>query len=285
MEIQLSPPKNKYPGRIIAIILCAGKGTRIKDVFPSIPKCLIKIQQLDNITILNYLISALLDIKIDLIEIIIGHLGSQIEEYIRLTKVKNKKRYRKVGIINSGEEYQKGSFFSFLSLSKNLSKYYSRDLFLVFPGDTIFPKEILENVLYLIYENGDSFRNFPSIFFQEKKKEANSKGLISIVETYSKDKKFFLKKIVQIDCNIQNLGQTKQVVPILSFPYKFIINIIDKAEKMKVNTIKDMLNLLVESKGQEIIVNKLSSESQFYDIDSESDLISFEKKVDNSCSD
>lgn len=278
MEIQLSPLKNKYPGRIIALILCAGKGTRIKNKFPSTPKCLIKLHQFDNETILNQQISTLLDIKIDLIEIIIGHLGSQIEEYIRHNKSKYKTRYSKVGIIHSGEQYQKGSFFSFLSLSKNLSKYFSRDLFLLLPGDTIFPKEIFEDVLYLISENGNSFRNYPSLFFQDKKIGPTSKRSISILETYSLNKEFFLKKISQIDTNNQNLVQIKQVVPILALPYKFIINIIDKANEMKVTTIKDMLNFLIESQGQKIIVHKLSSKYKFYDIDSDNDLINLEKK-------
>jgi len=288
MEIQLSPLKNKFPARIIAIILGAGKGTRIEHVFPSTPKPLIKISSLGEVSVLDHLISTLLDLRIDLIEIIIGHLGYKIENHIRNLKEKDKNRYSNVGLIDSGQEYKKGSFFSFLSFSKNLSKYFSRDLFLIIPGDTIFSKGIFVNIFHLIAENGNLFRKYPSIFYQDLKQNEVKpipKHSISILETFSGEKNFFLKKIVQIDNEIQNLDKIKQVVPIISFPYNFVITIIKQAKKMNVISIKDTLNFLIETQDQKIMVYKLSSKYRFYDIDSESDLINLEKKVDNSCSD
>ena len=288
MEIQLSPPKNKYPERIIAVILCAGEGTRIKNIFPSTPKPLIKVHKLGNLSILNYLISNLMNLKIDLIEIITGHLGSQIEENIKFNKEKDKLRYTNVSIIHSGNDYQIGSFFSFLSLSKKLSKYSSRDLFLILPGDTIFTKEILEEIFQLIFEKGNLFRNNPSVFYQELNREEIepvSDRLISIIEFISAKEKLYLKKIVQIDSRIQYLGRIKQIVPILAIPYKYIVKLINQAKKINVTSLREMLNFLTVTQDQKIMVYELNSKYRFYDIDSESDLINFEKKMDNSCSD
>ncbi|TFF69401.1 MAG: hypothetical protein EU516_00375 [Promethearchaeota archaeon] len=281
MEIQLLLPKNKYPARRIAIILCAGKGTRIKNIFPSIPKPLIKIQRLEEELILNQLISNLLDLKIDQIEIIIGHLGSQIEDHIRSIKRNGKKDYTKVSIIDSGQEYKKGSLFSFLSFSKNLAKYFSRDLFLLFPGDTIFSKELLKSIFNLISEKGALFRKSPSIFYHNTKRDDLMSDLqhpISILETFSENNEFFLEKIVQVDIRSQNRDIIKQVVPILSFPYKFIIKMVNEGNKRNITSIRDMINFLIESKNQRFMVHELSSKDRFYDIDSEKDLINFEKK-------
>jgi hypothetical protein len=101
---------------------------------------------------------------------------------------------------------------------------------------------------------------------------------ISILETFSENNEFFLKKIVQVDMRSQNRDIIKQVVPILSFPYKFIIKMVNEGNNMNVTSIRDMINFLIESKNQRFMVHELSSKDRFYDIDSEKDLINYEKK-------
>lgn len=280
MEIQLSPPKNKYPERIIAIILCAGKGTRIKDTFPSTPKSLIKIPALKNISILDYLIFNLLDLDTDIIEIIVGHLGFLIKEHIDRVKKKGKKAYHNIYVRDSGLEYQKGSFFSFFSFVKDLPNYSDRDLFLIFPGDTIFSKGLLGNIFHLISKDSILFEQFPSIFY----KDAKSKDLmatylpsVSTLNTFSKKKEKYLKEIVHIDLKGSE-RRIKQVIPIVTFPYDVIRDIFKNADKMNVTSIRDLINFLIKSKGQNFKVYKLKSQFQFYDIDSNYDLLNFEKK-------
>ena len=166
MEIQLSPRKNKDPERIIAVILCAGKGTRIKNTFPSTPKSLIKIKSFNNEPILGNLISSLLDLKANLIDIVIGYLGFQIENYINSLKETEEKKYGIISIINAEKEYQKGPLYSFLSIYKNFDKYSINDVFLVLPGDTIFSKSLLKDVIWLISNHHDKFQEVPAIFLR-----------------------------------------------------------------------------------------------------------------------
>ena len=280
MEIQLSPPKNKYPERIIAIILCAGKGTRIKDTFPSTPKSLIKIPALQHVSILDYLISNLLDLDTDIIEIIVGHLGSLIKEHIDRVKREGKKAYHNVNVRDSGQDYQKGSFFSFLSFAKDLPKYSDRDLFLIIPGDTIFSKELLDYIFHLISKDSTLFEQFPSIFYKDTKTKDLMAYLpsVSTLNTFSKKKESYLKEIVRIDLKGKSESRIKQVIPIVTFPYDVIRNIFRHVDRMSVNSIKDLINFLIKSKGQNFKVHKLNSKFQFYDIDSKYDLLNFEKK-------
>ncbi|TFG17545.1 MAG: hypothetical protein EU531_03045 [Promethearchaeota archaeon] len=281
MEIQLSLRKNKYSRQIVAIILSAGKGTRIKDTFPSTPKSLIKIHTLNDVSIIDHLISLLLDLETDRIEVIIGHLGYQIEKHIALLKSNAKKGYDRVSIRDSGQEYQKGAFFSFMSFAKDLSRYSSKDLFLILPGDTIFSKGLIKNIFLLISQHDSLFRDYPSIFYQDRKREDLELApphSVSILETFTEKKEICLKKITQIDSSNQNLVKVKQMVPIVCFPYKFIMKIVNKANIMHINSIRNMINFLVESEGQKFFVYELNSEHRFYDIDSEIDLSNFEKK-------
>lgn len=281
MEIQLSLPKNKYPERIIAIILCAGKGSRIQDTFPSTPKSLIKIPALQNESILDYLISSLLDLDTDIIEIIVGHLGYLIKEHVDRVKKEGKKVYNNVNVRDSGQEYQKGSFFSFLSFAKDLPKYSDRDLFLIFPGDTIFSKELVGYIFHLISKDSTLFEQFPSIFYKNTKTKDLMGAYfpsVSTLNTFSKKEEIYLKEIVRTDLKGKSESRIKQVIPIVTFPYYVIRNIFKNVDRMNVNSIKDLIHFLIKSKGQDFKVYKLNSKFQFYDIDSKYDLLNFEKK-------
>lgn len=280
MEIQLSPRKNKDPERIIAVILCAGKGTRIKDTFPSTPKSLIKIKAFNNEPILGNLLSSLLDLKINLIDIVIGYLGFQIEEYINFLKETGEKKYRIISIIDSEKEYQKGPLYSFLSIYKNFNRYSINDVFLVLPGDTIFSKSLLKDVLWVISNQHDRFQEVPAIFYQNIKKDdliQLNQVSYSILESLpEKEGLYFIKSIEREKVN-QSIDYIKKVVPIVCFPYQIIKNFLNKAFKMNFTSIRELINFLIKEKGQKFEFYELCSKYKFFDIDSERDFTNFKK--------
>ncbi len=281
MEIQLSPPKNRDFERIIAVILCAGKGTRIRDAFPSIPKPLIMIEAFNNVPILGNLISNLLNLKVDLIDIVIGHLGSQIADYIHYLKVTEEEKYAIMNIIDAREEYQKGPLYSFLSIFKNFDKYLGNDVFLVLPGDTIFSKSLLKDVFHLISNHNDIFREVPAIFYQSIKKDELiqlNQVSYSILESIPEKKGFYYIKSVESESINKNLNSFKKVVPIVCFPYHLIGNILNKAFKINFPSIRKLINFLIKEEGQKVEYYELNSKYKFYDIDSERELMDFKKK-------
>ena len=281
MEIQLSPRKNKEHKRVIAVILCAGKGTRIKDIFPSTPKSLIKIEAFNNDPILGNLISNLIDLKVNLIDIVIGYLGFQIKEYINFLKATGEKKYTIISIINAEKEYQKGPLYSFLSINKNFEKYLKDDIFLVLPGDTIFSKSLLKNVLRIITNQHVIFRETPAIFYQIIKTDdllQLSKVSYSILESLPEREGFYHIKSIERENLNKSKGSVKKVVPIICFPYILIRDMLNITLKMDFNSIRELINFLIKEKGQRFEFYELSSKYKFYDIDSERDLTIFNKK-------
>jgi NDP-sugar pyrophosphorylase family protein len=282
METQLSQLKNKSYPHLIAVILCAGKGRRIKKIFPSTPKALIKIESLNNITILDHLLDILLDLEIDNIEVIIGHLSNQIEEHFLNMQASHPLIKEKINLINSGKAYRKGSLHSFLSITKNIEKYTSKDLFILFPGDTIFSYSLIENIIYVISNNIDLFLKYPGVFYQViNKDEINQthKEFISILETFSENNSTFLERISQIKVKELKFPKIKKVVPIITFPYNTLICIIQDRKKKASNTIRALINSLIKQESQKIIAFKLNSDFKFYDIDTKQDLLALKKKV------
>ena len=280
MEIQLSPRKNKDPERIIAVILCAGKGTRIKDTFPSTPKSLIKIKAFNNEPILGNLISTLLDLNVNLIDIVIGYLGFQIENYINFLKETGEKKYAIISIINAEKEYQKGSLYSFLSIHKNFDKYSINDIFLVLPGDTIFNKSLLKDVIWLISNHYGRFQEVPAIFYQNIKIDdllQHNQVSYSILESLSEKEGFYYIKSIEKEKINQTIDYIKKVVPIVCFPYKLIKNFLNKASKMNFTLIREFINFLIKEKNQKFEFYELNSKYKFFDIDSERDFMAFKK--------
>ena len=86
MGTLLSIIKNMEKLKLSIVILCAGEGTRLKKITKITPKPLLKIEALNNISILYFNIKNLLNFEIDKIAIVIGHLGVKISEYISTLK-------------------------------------------------------------------------------------------------------------------------------------------------------------------------------------------------------
>ncbi|GAG80662.1 unnamed protein product, partial [marine sediment metagenome] len=106
MEIQLSPPNTKFMENLTIVILCAGEGKRAKGIADNIPKPLIKVESLNNQSILTILISNLYRFGIKSIVIVTGYLSKVIEKDINSFQAKNTYKSGTIIINNAGNRYK-----------------------------------------------------------------------------------------------------------------------------------------------------------------------------------
>lgn len=272
------PLENEIRNKISPIILCAGEGSRLKHLTKTIPKPLLKIEALDNKTILENNINNILKLGIKQIAIVIGHLGYKIRDFISRLSEDNELLQDMLLIIDSENVYKLGPLFSFLSIMKNKNFFNQKKNYLLIPGDTIFDFHILAEIMQVILKKNDMI---PFIFYRNidvsKLNEIyEDPKIISIVDIKTSSLNKLLVKISQID--IQKLPSSdciKQVIPIFLLNYN-IISIISKIKVPK-KTVWEMLNVVIE-KGIEIMAHEIGSDYNFYDIDNVKDLIVVNKK-------
>jgi NDP-sugar pyrophosphorylase family protein len=298
MEVPLSPLENNIKHKIICILLCAGEGTRISNHIGKIPKPLIRLTYIQNKPILYDTINKLLKFDIEKVIIITGYLKQNIEEYIKNLTTQSKQLSDKIILYDSDFEYQKGPLYSFLSITRSLY-YFKEDItYILLPGDTIFDLEILYEILNQQYRVIDKYKSCCLIPFRKirvsilkqiyKKSIDNSKVLITIAKIRTKNGQKYLKKIIQK--NLSTLSKRKnmfQIIPCFMFNFNFMKKIITHSTKLKINTIREAINL-VSKNGSEIYLHELNQNLHFFDIDTYQDLEnlnSIKKKVDNSSSD
>jgi len=280
--------------KIIAIILCAGEGIRLKKITKKIPKPLIKLKGLNNISILEHTINILINLGTFRIAIVKGHLGSKIDEVISSIKNKSSILKKKLVIVDSGNQYKLGPLYSFLSITKRKNLFRKKSIYMVIPGDTIFQFNLLNQIFGNVMNNFDLIQKFPLIFYRKilvsDLREQQVSKAISIADIEKKEFKSFLRGFNQY--GLQDLSDSdiiSQIIPVFIFSFGFINNVIDFEKKISVNTIREMINYMIKN-GKEIIAIKIEKEINFYDIDYEVDLIRFEdffykKKEDNKSSD
>jgi NDP-sugar pyrophosphorylase family protein len=280
-------PKNEFIERLSFIILCAGEGTRLKEITRTIPKPLIKIKALKNISILNHTINNLLNLKIQKIAIVIGYLGDIIREFISNLIERNQFLYNKVIIIDTENQYKLGSLYSFLAITNNKSIFTRDKYYLLIPGDTIFDFSLLKEILSIISNNIKIIQNHPIIFYKtiELKEIYDELLIISNAEVENLDSENILKRISQV--RIKDLpykGVLNQIIPFSVLNYDFINEILNLKEEIPYNTVWESLNYMINN-GKKIYAFEIESKHQFYDIDNKNDLKSLKKKRDNRCSD
>lgn len=283
MEIQLLPQEKNKEKNIIPIILCAGKGTRYGKITRKIPKPLIKINALNNITILHHLIRELSILRASKIAVVTGYLSEQIEAFLDNLIKKHRNLKDKLLLVHSGEDYKKGPLFSLLSIIKNKVIYKKDKVFIVFPGDTIFTTELLKEIFSFIYKNFDLVLTSPHIFYQEiqaKNLYKSYKGginFISILESDETKPKIKIKEIKKIDINsVPNEIYLKRIIPILVLNCSFL-EILNKLSKSNpVEEIREILNVYLKQ-CQNLFVYKIDSKKKFYDIDTIDDLNYFNR--------
>ena len=281
MEKKLSLQKNKLIENLISIILCAGEGTRISDFIHNIPKPLIKIYDKP---ILSHLIFDLIQQNITTVVIITGHLRREVETYIASLKKRDESLRNKLLLINSGNNYKKGSLYSFLSITNKKSILRKDKIYLVFPGDTYYESILLKEILHVISNNLTIMSNKSIIFYQKMKvlnlkTQLNSKKLISIAKIENtRSKEIVVKEIQQKKLSdINNNEDINLIVPLFVFNYRIINKIIETERKISVTTIREILNCIIK---QENILYGVPIDPQyrFIDIDTKSDILSLNQK-------
>ena len=276
-----------FINRSVVILLCAGEGRRMKAITSNIPKPLLKVPSLNNKHIIEVNLENLKEIGFRNIFIVVGHLGSLINEYINSFN-------KKVQTIYSKKEYKKGPLNSLLEVLNSqdfqakMNELHKEDFIFVMPGDTIFELELLNVIIDQINEFQIYLRKRPFIFYRlvksnysnnqnDKKKRLKN---ISCAIIQEQEPFPLLKKIIQTDLNNFNSKQNiHQIIPIIVFPIYFMKKILKREPSIRERTIKAFLNHVI-NKGEKIFALEIVSEQNFYDIDEIEDLklIRYKKK-------
>ena len=211
MDILLSQLENRLKEKITSIVLCAGEGTRAKNIAGNVPKPLIKVKSLEDQSILSINISNLNKLNLDPIVVITGHLGKQIADFINTIYIKNQLGKENIYIHNSGAKYKLGPLYSFLSVSTNNKIFKDDKIYLVFPGDTVFDFNLLQEILDRLLENYSQLVHNSIIFYRKIRTEV----LIKRFEKYypNLEKTISYLKIEEKDSNVlvKEITQKKQV--------------------------------------------------------------------------
>jgi choline kinase len=274
MEIQLLRQK-KNKKDLIAIILSAGEGTRIKGNIDDVPKSLIRLKRLNNKPILYDIIYKLLKLNIlKSIIIITGHLERKIKSFLVSLKKNDSSILNSINIHNSKKEYKKGPLYSFLSLVQYRNTLLNQQL-IVLPGDTIFDFELLKNIISII----NSYEASCTLFYRESTiKSLNDypKNELSILDVEEHVENIIVKRISQL--HISSYDDTvilKQLIPIISIDSALLGTMSEIAEKFKIKTLRDIINKLIEQK-MPVTAHRVDSAYKFYDIDTIEDKNNFE---------
>jgi len=290
MEKELLPRENDQVPDLSIIILCAGEGNRLKKITKILPKPLIKIELLNNVSILDNSITDLLKIGVNQIAIVIGHLGQKIRAHITSIKEGNLSLRNKILIIDSENQYKLGPLYSFLSITKYEAFFNNHNYYILIPGDTIFDFNILEEILLTIMKLIKTDDDYSYIFYRnievkELKKYYEIYRTVSIGQIEKSGSLEILKKF--IITNLKEIAlkiKINQIIPIIALSYKTINDLLLLNSEIPSKTLWESLNLYIE-KGNTIRALKIENNSNFYDIDSEKDLIFLKKRKDNRCSD
>ncbi|MFX1391290.1 MAG: NTP transferase domain-containing protein [Promethearchaeota archaeon] len=275
----MSLQKNNVKNKLSIIILCAGRGTRLKKITKRSPKPLIKIF---GIPIIQNTLTSLKRFDINQIAIVIGYLADKIVKFISKLKIEDQSFYNKLQLIDATSHYKSGPLYSFLSVTRHKDFFIKDQYFLVIPGDTIFEYQIFQEIFSIFVDNFNIVKISPVVFYRNiginrLKEYYGSKRLISHIDIELNETEVLLKKILQTKLNkILSNNNLNQLIPIFILPYKFIKIILDSRKKILYNTIWETLNYFLKQ-NMRIFAFKLNNEYNFYDIDYKHDIKKREK--------
>ena len=124
--------------KFIAIILAAGKGTRLRPITYQKPKCLVEV---NGKPILRYQLDGFIKAKVDLIIIVIGYLGEKIRRYIETLP----KHMRSHILIVENKEYEvTNNMYSLkLALDDILSSSIDFEYAFIINGDVVIEDKLV----------------------------------------------------------------------------------------------------------------------------------------------
>lgn len=274
--------ENKLKEKLTIVILCAGEGKRLKNIAKNTPKPLLKINGLENESILQNTIFKLIKLGIKQITIIIGHLGNTIREFVS-TLIKKDLSLQNTLVINTADQYKLGSLYSLLSITKNKSIFTRDKYYLLMPGDTIFDVNLLREILSIISKNFKSVQKYPFVFYRniaiERLRETHKKNkVISNAELERSGSEIVLKRIFPLKIrNIRSEARVNEIIPIFALTYDLINEILNLKDQIPGNTVWESLNYLISNKKKIIALN-IEGKYKFYDIDDKNDLNILKKK-------
>ena len=282
MDKPLSQPENNFKEKITSVVLCAGEGTRVKNITRNLPKSLLKVNSLNNQTILSLVFSNLKKLNLDPIIVVTGHLGECIEDFVYSFKAENQYGEDSIILHSSGDDYKLGPLFSFLSITKNNQIFKEDKLFMVFPGDTVFDFNLIQEILNLLLENYSQVINRSIIFYRQIRTDVLKKKFekyfpkyeksISYLRIEEKDSIAIVKEISQEKLSsFSNQEVIQQVIQIFIFSNAYIKAIKDISSSANIRTIREVVNIMLERERLFFAVS-VSPENNFYDIDIPLDL-------------
>ncbi len=249
------------------------------DLAGKIPKPLIKIKNLNNVSTLEHSINSLNKLDIGQIVIVKGHLGHKIDDFIVSLKKTNIDFEEKLFVIDSKGQYKKGPLYSFLSITQNNSLFRKDCIYILIPGDTIFQFNLLNQIITLLLKDFKYFQENPAMFYRKilisDLKKIQIPKMISTADIEKKHQQCVLKKIKKQDLQaLSDSDYVRQVIPISIFPYSFLINLLEQVNYAQVNTFSQIINDMI-TRDYNVLALKMSNEYQFFDIDTKSDLNNF----------
>lgn len=202
-----------------AIILAAGKGTRLGEIGESIPKCLIRI---GNKTIIEHQIEALNSNDIKDISVVLGYQDSKVREILRNKNIKFylNKDYETTGMLES--------FFC----AKN---ELNDDVMLIY-GDVIFTANLIKK----ISENKDDF-----CLVIDSKKEVKGDTQVRIVDNVIKE---ISKNIPLEESSGKYIGIAKFSKEAIKIVYNRIKLLIDNGEIKKYPSPSFLFRWLIDNR-------------------------------------
>lgn len=147
-----------------ALILCAGYGKRLNPITLDTPKPLLKLK---NVTMLEYCINLIINLKIKKIIINTFYLGDQISKFI-----KDKKFSAKIEIVEDGKEILNtgGGIL-------NMMNHLESDNFLVFNPDTLWSQNYISDIIKMQnYYTSNKLNNILLLTNKELSFDKNLKG-------------------------------------------------------------------------------------------------------------
>jgi choline kinase len=282
MEILLSQHKNKLMDKITSVVLCAGEGTRAKIISNGIPKPLIKLESLNNQTILSLIISNLLNLNLGPIVVITGYLENQIIDYLIKLQVRNQYADKSIMIHSSGDDYKLGPLFSFLSFTKNSQIFKDDKIFMIIPGDTIFDYKLLKEISTLFLEYYSRKPIIPVVFYRQlranflkkeyEKYNITAEKSISYLKIKEDNSNKMVKEISQDNLySFSNNELINQAIPIFLLTTSYVKIIKELGITERIHSIREVVNSMI-NKGQEFFAVSVSPDHNFYDIDTHIDL-------------